>query len=164
MTRSHLATNEPVHRMHTAVRAGLVGATQTVTARFASTGSNLGPRFAVLLRYKDPTGNYYLCYRLAGGSSSLRISEGRQRRRDSLESGRSQEPDDYPILHARLQGRGGHHTGDGDPHVDFGRNDGIDGVGLDLRAESAGFGMGYPNARSGSAALQQASYFSATVQ
>jgi hypothetical protein len=55
------------------VLPALVGATQTVGADFASVSNAAGPAFGVVLRYKDPQ-NYYLVYRLAGGSSVLRIS------------------------------------------------------------------------------------------
>ena len=52
----------------------LVGATQLVTASFASTNNNSGPRFGVVVRYQNPQ-NYYICYRQVGGSSVLRIAK-----------------------------------------------------------------------------------------
>ncbi len=52
----------------------LVGATQVVTASFASTNNNSAPRFGVVVRYQNPQ-NYYICYRQVGGSSILRIAK-----------------------------------------------------------------------------------------
>jgi gametolysin peptidase M11/alpha-galactosidase-like protein len=74
MVQASEARNSSVRTMHTAVQAGLVGATQTVSARFASVDSNLGPRFGLLIRYKDSK-NYYSCYRQTGGSSLLVVSK-----------------------------------------------------------------------------------------
>ena len=73
MIRSGRARNAQIRMMHTAVQAGLSGAAQTVSASFISVDNNLGPRFALVVRYKDPR-NYYICYRQTGGSSALRIS------------------------------------------------------------------------------------------
>jgi hypothetical protein len=73
MIQSGQARNAQVKTMHTAVQAGLSGAAQTVSASFMSVDNNLGPRFALLVRYQDPR-NYYMCYRQIGGSSVLRIS------------------------------------------------------------------------------------------
>jgi hypothetical protein len=56
-----------------AVQPTYSGGTQNVQARFASIDNNLAPRFGVVLRYQDPK-NYYTCYRLAGGSSRVRIA------------------------------------------------------------------------------------------
>ena len=72
--QSGRARTAQVRMMHTAVQAGLSGAVQTVSASFISVDNNLGPRFALLVRYKDPR-NYYVCYRQIGGSSTLRISK-----------------------------------------------------------------------------------------
>ena len=68
------ARNAQVRMMHTAVQAGLSGAAQTVSASLISVNNNLGPRFALFVRYKDPR-NYYMCYRQTGGTSILRISK-----------------------------------------------------------------------------------------
>ena len=57
-----------------AVQPGLTGMTQTVAASFTSTDNNASPIFGVVLRYRNAQ-NYYKCYRLLGGSSSLRISK-----------------------------------------------------------------------------------------
>jgi hypothetical protein len=73
MIQSGQARSAQVRMMHTAVQAGLSGAAQTISASFISVDNNLGPRFALLVRYKDPR-NYYMCYRQTGGSSVLRIS------------------------------------------------------------------------------------------
>ena len=54
--------------------AALAGATQTVDIDFTSMDSNLGPQFAILLRYQDAN-NYYLIQRVTGGSSRLYISK-----------------------------------------------------------------------------------------
>ena len=67
------ARNGPVRSMHTAIQPGLSGAGQAVSASFTSVDNNVGPRFALLVRYKDPR-NYYACYRQSGGTSVLRIS------------------------------------------------------------------------------------------
>jgi hypothetical protein len=57
-----------------AVVSALTGATQTAGADFTSVDNNLGPRFGIVLRYKDSK-NYYLIYRQTGGSSRLLISK-----------------------------------------------------------------------------------------
>ena len=57
-----------------AVQPGLVGATQVVVARFASTNNNSEPRFGVVVRYQNAQ-NYYICYRQVGGSSALRVAK-----------------------------------------------------------------------------------------
>ena len=54
--------------------AGRLGATQIVSADFASSGNASAPSFGVVLRYQN-TGNYYRVYRATGGSSLLRISK-----------------------------------------------------------------------------------------
>jgi len=56
------------------VVSALSGATQTVDVDFTSMDNNLGPKFGILLRYKD-SGNYYLIQRVTGGSSRLYISK-----------------------------------------------------------------------------------------
>jgi hypothetical protein len=73
MIQSGQARSAQIRMMHTAVQAGLSGPAQTVSASFISVDNNLGPRFALFVRYKDPR-NYYVCYRQTGGSSVLRIS------------------------------------------------------------------------------------------
>ena len=52
----------------------LSGATETVEADFTSVDNNLGPKFGIVLRYKDPR-NYYLVHRVTGGTSRLYISK-----------------------------------------------------------------------------------------
>jgi hypothetical protein len=59
-------------KTHMAVFAALQGATQTISAAFASVNNNLGPRFGLVARYQDPQ-NYYACYRRAGAASNLSI-------------------------------------------------------------------------------------------
>lgn len=56
-----------------AVQPALRGRTQSAEADFASVDNNAKPRFGIVLRYQDPR-NYYLLYRLTGGTSVLRIS------------------------------------------------------------------------------------------
>ena len=73
MLQSGRARSAQVRMMHAAVQAGLSGGAQAVSASFISVDNNLGPRFALLVRYKDPR-NYYMCYRQTGGSSVLGIS------------------------------------------------------------------------------------------
>ncbi len=58
---------------HLAVVAGLRGSTQQASAQFSSPNNNAGPRFGIVLRFQDAQ-NYYVMYRLAGGSSLLRIA------------------------------------------------------------------------------------------
>jgi len=59
---------------HVALVSTLSGATETAEADFTSVDNNLGPRFGVILRYKDSK-NYYQIYRQTGGSSRLLISK-----------------------------------------------------------------------------------------
>jgi hypothetical protein len=59
---------------HVALVSILSGTTETAEADFTSVDSNLGPRFGVILRYKDSK-NYYQIYRQTGGSSRLLVSK-----------------------------------------------------------------------------------------
>jgi hypothetical protein len=74
MIQSGEARNQADNTFSLAVQPGLMGATQTVEARFASTNSNSAPRFGVVVRYGNPQ-NYYVCYRQLGGSSVVRIAK-----------------------------------------------------------------------------------------
>jgi hypothetical protein len=74
MIQSLEARNETTSTFSLAVRPGLMGATQTVAASFASTDNNSSPRFGVVVRYQDLQ-NYYMCYRQLGGSSTVRIAK-----------------------------------------------------------------------------------------
>jgi len=56
-----------------AIQPNVGGATQTVSADFASAGNSSAPNFGVVLRYQNP-GSYYRIYRSTKGSSVLRIS------------------------------------------------------------------------------------------
>jgi hypothetical protein len=56
-----------------AIQPNVGGATQTVSADFASAGNSSAPNFGVVLRYQNP-GDYYRIYRSTKGSSVLRIS------------------------------------------------------------------------------------------
>jgi hypothetical protein len=66
--------NQSTSTFGLAVQPGLMSATQTVAASFASTNNNSGPRFGVVVGYQNPQ-NYYICYRQVGGSSVLRIAK-----------------------------------------------------------------------------------------
>jgi len=57
-----------------AVQPAVLGATQTVSADFASAGNRAAPNFGVVLRYQDG-GNYYRTYRTTGKTRVLRISK-----------------------------------------------------------------------------------------
>jgi hypothetical protein len=59
---------------HMAVLPALSGSIVRVSADFASTDNNLGPRFGVILGYLNSQ-NYYRIYRRIGGSSLLVISK-----------------------------------------------------------------------------------------
>jgi hypothetical protein len=74
MIQSGEARNQSTSTFSLTVQPGLMGATQTVAASFASTNNNTGPRFGVVVRYQNPQ-NYYICYRQVGGSSVLRIAQ-----------------------------------------------------------------------------------------
>ena len=64
----------PTRAVHIAVLPAVAGSNQRVAARFASTDNNYGPRFGLIMRYRDAL-NYYVCYRMTGGTSVLRISK-----------------------------------------------------------------------------------------
>ncbi len=74
MIQGEQARNAPARAMHTAVQPSLTGEIQDVSASFAPVNHNLGPRFSLLLRYRDAK-NYYACDRQTGGISALRISK-----------------------------------------------------------------------------------------
>jgi hypothetical protein len=67
------ARSAAARTLHMAVEPSLAGGNGTVGASFASADNNGAPRFGVVLRYQDPQ-NYYVCYRMVGGSSLLRIA------------------------------------------------------------------------------------------
>jgi hypothetical protein len=60
--------------LHMAVLPAVAGSKERVAASFASTGNNYSPRFGLIMRYRDAL-NYYMCYRLTGGTSVVRISK-----------------------------------------------------------------------------------------
>ena len=64
----------PTRALHMAVLPAVAGSNQRVAARFASTDNNYSPRFGLIMRYRDAL-NYYMCYRMTGGTSVLRISK-----------------------------------------------------------------------------------------
>ncbi len=59
---------------HMALQFALAGARQAAGASFASVGNSMAPQLGVVLRYMGP-GNYYRCYRSAGGASAVRIAK-----------------------------------------------------------------------------------------
>ena len=69
-----LIYNAAIKANHIAVQPDLGGANQTVSASFASVDNNPSPRLGVVMRFEGPQ-NYYLAYRIAGGSNALRISK-----------------------------------------------------------------------------------------
>jgi hypothetical protein len=71
--KDHMLKNAPAIGTDMNLVSALSGARQTVDVDFTSTDNNQGPRFGIVLRYKNP-GNYYLIYRQVGGSSRLVIS------------------------------------------------------------------------------------------
>jgi PKD domain-containing protein len=58
---------------HLVIAAAIEGSTQQASAQFASPDNNTVPRFGLVLRFQDSR-NYYVLYRLVGGTSVLRIS------------------------------------------------------------------------------------------
>jgi hypothetical protein len=64
----------PTRALHMALRPDLAGSKESVAASFASTDNNYSPRFGLIMRYRDAL-NYYMCYRMTGGTSVLRISK-----------------------------------------------------------------------------------------
>jgi len=75
MIASGEVRNDAARTMHMAVRPEVVGATQTVSAKFATMdNNNYGPQFGVVLRYQDAR-NHYRCYRSTGQSSVVRIAK-----------------------------------------------------------------------------------------
>jgi parallel beta-helix repeat protein len=59
---------------HMAVLPPVSDASYSVAADFASTDNNTAPRFGIVLGFIDPQ-NYYVLYRLVGGTSVLRIAK-----------------------------------------------------------------------------------------
>ncbi len=72
LVQGNQARNAPVMALHMATVTGLTGGDQSASARFTVADTNHGPRFGVLLRYRDAR-NYYACYRQTGGVRNLRI-------------------------------------------------------------------------------------------
>jgi hypothetical protein len=66
--------SSPTRALHMALRPDLAGSKESVAASFASTDNNYSPRFGLIMRYRDAL-NYYMCYRMTGGTSVLRISK-----------------------------------------------------------------------------------------
>jgi hypothetical protein len=66
--------------LNLAVVPSVTGATDSAQATFIRPTSASGTKFGVVVRYRD-AGNYYVCYRQAGGSSQWKISKMRTARR-----------------------------------------------------------------------------------
>jgi hypothetical protein len=163
MTRANMATNAPTHGMHMAARAGVVGATQTAAAQFTSTGSNLGPRFALLLRYQDPR-NYYVCYRQAGGSSALRIARVVNGTEKILKAVAIKNP---PLAQPFTLGCAVEPAGTPGMATITLTLDGVTTLTASdaaLASGSVGFGLGHPSRRSGAAPSHHADHFTATTR
>src|SRR6185436_13855481 len=64
----------PTRALHMALLPAVTGSKESVAASFASTDNNYSPRFGLITRYSDAL-NYYMCYRMTGGTSVLRISK-----------------------------------------------------------------------------------------
>jgi hypothetical protein len=64
----------PTRALHMAVLPDVVGSKERVAASFASADNIYSPLFGLFMRYVDAR-NYYVCYRLAGGTSVVRISK-----------------------------------------------------------------------------------------
>jgi hypothetical protein len=73
VTSEHALRGGSPNGTHIGVVPALAGADQSASADFTSVDNNPAPRFGIILRFKDSR-NYYLAYRMAGGTSVLRIS------------------------------------------------------------------------------------------
>ena len=96
------ARNTATAPFNLAVQPAIAGATQTVSASFASSNNNTSPLFGVVLRYQDPQ-NYYVCYRQTGGRRPS-DRQGPQRCGDDSQDRRAPESRRERVLHARLPG------------------------------------------------------------
>jgi len=157
MIQAGQARNGSVKMMHAAVQAGLVGATQNISVTFASVNNNLGPRFALLLRYEDPQ-NYYTCYRQTGGSSLLRISKVVNGVETVLKSAPISNPskEQFFTLGCQAQGTGLTLTFNGTVK--------LMAVDSTFSIGNVGISMGYPMSGTALVGSHRADNFSATVQ
>jgi hypothetical protein len=150
------ATNALQSTIHMAVVPGLVGATQTVAASFASVDNNGGPRFGLVARYQDPQ-NYYMCYRQTGGSSQFRVSRVVNGAEKVLKSASVKNPSKnaFFTLGCQVQGSQITLTFDGSTKVSVSDST--------FSSGSAGFLMGYASS-SKAVKSHLADDFSATVE
>ena len=74
LSRGELKNNSALNGNHMAVLPALRGGDQSAAADFASTDNDTIPRFGIVLRSQDAR-NYYLLYRLVGGTSVVRIAK-----------------------------------------------------------------------------------------
>lgn len=72
--REQTLMNAPQKGQYITIAPSLFGATQRAAVDFTSTENNMLRRFGLIFRYQDPN-NYYLLYRQAGASSTLRIAK-----------------------------------------------------------------------------------------
>ena len=150
------ARNAAIRVMHTAVRPGLAGTTQSIAMNFASVDNNLGPRFGLLVRYQDAK-NYHTCYRQTGGSSVLRISRVVNGVEAILRTVSLPNPPKGVAFPMTCSVNGPTITGTVGT-VTASANTAIVGTG------TVGFTMGYPSTGTGMATSHVADNFSATVQ
>ena len=155
--RSGQAQNAQLRMMHTAVQAGLAGAMQNVSASFAPADNNSGPRFGVLVRYKDPR-NYYACYRQTGGSSVLRIARIVNGTETVLKSAAIANPPVGQLFRLGCQVQGTTLTLVLNGITKLTAQDSTFSTG------TLGMTLGYPPSTTGSASSHRADNFSAAVQ
>jgi hypothetical protein len=87
---------------HVAVVSDLSGATQTASARFASSNNTASPGFGLVLRFQD-AGNHYRAYRVTGATNAVRISRFANGTEKILASATLAKPavDSFFVLSAR---------------------------------------------------------------
>jgi parallel beta-helix repeat protein len=74
LSGGELRNNAMITGSHMAVLPPVPDASHSAAADFASTDNGTAPRFGIVLGFLDPE-NYYVLYRLVGGTSVLRISK-----------------------------------------------------------------------------------------
>ena len=157
MIQAGQARNAPVAAMHAAVQPGLVGATQSVSASFATSAKKPAPRFALLLRYKDPQ-NYYSCYEQAGTPTTAGISKIVNGVETVLKSAKVPAPKKGQFFTLACQASGSKLTLSIDGSKAVSASDASIGSG------ASGLSMGYTaSSGTGSPVSQRADNFSATV-
>jgi len=84
-----------------AVLPALSAPTQTAEADFTSVNNNASPRLGIVLRYQNAA-NYYLLYRIVGGTTALRISKIV----DGVETVIASQPVPQPVVNTPFHLRG----------------------------------------------------------